>query len=73
MEKIIWLDACQRTFDEDALEQIKGLESGKELLSVNTTYGKILHEYDDVIAIGTEHSELEGWDVTFIPKGWILE
>jgi len=73
MEQIIWLDACQRSLDMDNLNQLKSLESGKELLSINTTYGEILKVFDDVIAIGTENSEVAGWDVTFIPRVWILE
>lgn len=69
--KVEWLDACQKDLDTDYIES---LTSGKELLVVNTTYGKLFKVLEHVIIIEHEHSDnKEHIDCTIIPRCWIIK
>lgn len=67
---IKWLDACQREYEKD---YVNGLESGKELLLTNVTYGKLFKVCKEVVIIEHEHTEENTTiDCTIIPRSWIL-
>ena len=69
---IKWYDACSKQASEDELKAIENIVSGKELLVINTTYGKIFKEFEDVVVIMTEDSTSDTKEITIIPKGWII-
>jgi len=70
--KIKWYDACSKTIPEDSLKHINEHYDGKELLEINTTYGKLFKKLKHVVILITEESSVKETEVTIIPRGWII-
>jgi hypothetical protein len=70
---IEWYDACSKEATDEEIEAIKKSLSGKELLVINKTYGKVIASLKDVVVVMTEDSTSEKKDITIIPKGWIIK
>lgn len=71
IEAISWYDACSNAYDAEMLEVVKRLESGMELLPINTTYGKVHCVLKDIIIIITESTPGATSDVVLVPRAWI--
>jgi hypothetical protein len=71
---IEWLDANQQRVNNDYLLGLQSTDSGKDLLVINTTYGKVVKVMKDVVLIVHEETTAEssGTDITIIPRGWIV-
>ena len=71
--KVEWLDANQSTLQKEFINNLKAKDSGKELLFINTTYGKLGPVLKDVVVIIHEESNNScDVDVTIIPRKWII-
>ncbi len=69
-----WYDAIQRRIDSDVLKELLKVStfiSGKDLLAINTTHGKV-EELKDVVIIVTEESSDMDTEITVIPKEWVI-
>lgn len=74
ISEVIWYDAVSKDITKEAIEEIRKAGknvSGKDLLSINTTYGEVF-ELKDVVVIITERSTSDDTGVTIIPKDWII-
>ena len=74
LKTVTWYDACQSKMDKEALAEIiktSSFISGKDLLAINKTYGKVI-ELKDVVLVIHEESTADSSDVTRIPKPWII-
>lgn len=69
--KVIWYDAVQKTLPKEYIKTITKNTSGKDLLAINITYGKII-KLKDVIMVIHEESTEDDIDVTLIPISWII-
>lgn len=70
---IKWYDACSKEIDEDEFNAIQKLQTdGKELLVINTTYGKLLKKLKSVVVLINEESTTNETNITVIPRGWII-
>ena len=69
--KVVWYDAVQRDIPKEYLKSIPRNISGKNLLAINTTYGKVIQLKDVVIIIQEESTEDDS-ECTIIPKEWII-
>lgn len=68
-----WLDANSSSIKQETLDGLKEKDSGKDLLFVNTTYGKLGKVLKDiVIIIHEESNNCPDLDVTIIPRKWII-
>mgnify|MGYP000952689408 FL=1 len=68
-----WLDANFSSIKQETLDGLKEKDSGKDLLFVNTTYGKLGKVLKDiVIIIHEESNNCQDLDVTIIPRKWII-
>lgn len=68
-----WLDANSNTVSKWFLETLNEKDSGKDLLFVNITYGKVLKVMKDVVVLMQEESNnCDDVDITVIPKKWII-
>jgi hypothetical protein len=72
IECIEWYDACATKYDSDMSKAVNELQSGKELLAVNKTYGVVKKLLQDVLILITEESTADDTEVTLIPRGWII-
>jgi hypothetical protein len=72
IECIEWHDACATKYDDDMMEAVEHIRSGKELLAVNNTYGVVVKILEDIIILATEKSTMDNTEVTIIPRGWII-
>jgi len=70
MIKIKWYDACSKELNKAEMTALKNMD-GKELLEINTTYGKSII-LPDVVVMITEESTDDNTDVTIIPRVWII-
>lgn len=71
--EVVWADANSCTLTKDMLQNLKEKDSGKDLLFVNTTYGKLGKVLKDiVIIIHEESNNCQDLDVTIIPRKWII-
>lgn len=74
LKTVTWYDAIKRSVDSILLEEffkVCSFSSGKDLLAVNTTYGKV-KELKDVVIVITEESTDSDTDVVVIPKEWVI-
>ena len=72
--RVEWMDACQIAVDKSVLDNLEGYNSGKELLTINTTYGKVYKEFEEVLVILHEETTCSDiLDITLIPKDWIMK
>ena len=67
-----WYDACSRQFDNEMLESLSERKSGKDLLAINKSYGRILKVYDDVVVQAYEESTVSPASVSIIPRVCII-
>jgi len=70
--KIVWYDACSKTISDESLKCINEHYDGKELLEINTSYGKIYKKLKNVVILITEESTVKETEVTIIPRNWII-
>ena len=72
ISKVIWHDAIQKEIPKSFIEKADIHIIGKNLLAINTTYGKIV-ELEDVVIVIHEESTDDDTDVTIIPKSLIIK
>ena len=74
ISEVKWYDAVSKDITKEAVEELKkggNALSGKDLLSINTTYGEVF-KLKDVVIIITEKCTEDDTEVTIIPKDWII-
>ena len=69
--KVEWYDAQQAQCDQEFIETMQNMETGKELLAINTTYGELINTIEDVVVVIHEGSTSSKNDYTVIPRGWV--
>ncbi len=75
LEKIIavkWYDACSITINQIELDSLNNYKAQREYLPIKITYGKVHKIYKDVVVIINEESSFGQYDITLIPRGWII-
>ena len=74
VQKVVWYDAISKKMPKDMIEILKKDKklSGKKLLALNTTYGEVI-ELKDVYIVITEKSTDDDYEITIIPKDWVIK
>lgn len=70
---IEWYDACSKKVTGEEYAAIMNQKSGKELMVINKTFGKVVAVFDDVVVVLTEDCTTGEKEITVIPRGWIIK
>ena len=71
--EVEWYDAVSKHVPNEIIDSLKNkLITGKDLLAINKSYGKLITKNKDVIIIEYETSTAEDNDCTIIPAGWVI-
>ncbi|MCH7568426.1 MAG: hypothetical protein IIA87_03310 [Nanoarchaeota archaeon] len=72
IKAVTWCDAVTKKLPSEYFETLEATKSGANLLCINVTFGEV-HELNDVVIIITEKSTVQDYEVTIVPKGWIIK
>ena len=71
--EVEWYDAVSKNVPNEIIDSLKSkLITGKDLLAINKSYGKLITKNKDVIIIEYETSTATENDCTIIPVGWVI-